>query len=75
MFGWKNQFQTGIYIFMKIHNMICPLTFAGTVWISYTLLQIMHPQYMDISDIFYLHDVIATASNEDIPKLEDVLQL
>ena len=33
------------------------------------------PQYMDLSNIFNLPDVIATASNEDIPNLEDVLQL
>ena len=33
------------------------------------------PKYMDLSDIFDLPDVITTASNKDIPKLEDVLQL
>ena len=33
------------------------------------------PQYMDLSDIFNLPDVITTASDEDIPNLEDVLQL
>ena len=33
------------------------------------------PQYMDLSDIFYFPDVITTASDEDIPNLEDVLQL
>ena len=33
------------------------------------------PQYMDLSDIFDFHDVITTASDEDIPNLEDVLQL
>ena len=66
MFGWKNQFQTGTYAFMKIHDM----TYACTAWISYTSLQIMHH-----SDIFNLHDVITTASDEDISNLEDVLQL
>ena len=29
-FGWKNQFQTGTYAFMNIHNMICALIFAHT---------------------------------------------
>ena len=33
------------------------------------------PQYMNLSDIFYLPDVITTASDEDIPNLEDILQL
>ena len=33
------------------------------------------PQYMDLSDIFYFPDVITTASDKDIPNLEDVLQL
>ena len=31
-------------------------------------------QYMDLSDIFNLSDVITTTSNEDIPNLEDILQ-
>ena len=31
------------------------------------------PQYMDLSDIFDLPDVITTASDEDIPNLENVL--
>ena len=30
---------------------------------------------MDLSDIFYFQDVIKTASDEDIPNLEDVFQL
>ena len=30
---------------------------------------------MDLSDIFDFPDVIITASNKDIPNLEDVLQL
>ena len=30
---------------------------------------------MDLSDIFDLPDVITTASNDDIPNLEDILQL
>ena len=29
---------------------------------------------MDLSDIFDLPDVITTATDEDIPNLEDVLQ-
>ena len=33
------------------------------------------PQYMDLSNIFDFQDVITTASDEDIPNLEDVLQL
>ena len=33
------------------------------------------PQYMDLSNIFDLPDVITTASDEDIPNLEDVLLL
>ena len=33
------------------------------------------PQYMDLSDIFNFLDVITTASDEDIPNQEDVLQL
>ena len=33
------------------------------------------PQYMDLGDIFDLPDVITTASDEDIPNLEDVFQL
>ena len=32
-------------------------------------------QYMDLSDILDLPDVITTASDKDIPNLEDVLQL
>ena len=30
MSGWKNQFQTGTYAFMNIHNMICVLILAHT---------------------------------------------
>ena len=33
------------------------------------------PQYMDLSNIFDCQDVITTTSDEDIPNLEDVLQL
>ena len=33
------------------------------------------PQYMDFSDIFNFQDVMTTTSDEDIPNLEDVLQL
>ena len=33
------------------------------------------PQDMDLSNIFNFPDVITTASDEDIPNLEDVLQL
>ena len=33
------------------------------------------PQYMDLSDIFDFQDVITTTSDEDIPNLEDVLQI
>ena len=33
------------------------------------------PQYMDLSDIFKFPDVIATASDEDILSLEDILKL
>ena len=33
------------------------------------------PQYMDLGDIFKFPDVITTASNEDIPSLEDILEL
>ena len=33
------------------------------------------PQYMDLSDIFDFPDMITTASNEDIPNLEDILKL
>ena len=33
------------------------------------------PQYMDLSNIFNLPDVITTASNEEIANLEDNLQL
>ena len=32
-------------------------------------------QYMDLSDIFYLPEVITTVSDEDIPNLEDILQI
>ena len=32
-------------------------------------------QYMDLSDIFKFPVVITTASNEDIPSLEDILKL
>ena len=38
----KNQFQTGTYAFMKIHNMICSHTLAHTTWICYISLWIMH---------------------------------
>ena len=33
------------------------------------------PQYMDLSDIFDFPNVMTTPSNEDIPNLEDVLEL
>ena len=33
------------------------------------------PQCMDLSDIFNFPDVMTTASNDDIPNLEDVLEL
>ena len=33
------------------------------------------PQYMDLSDIFDIQDVITTASDKDIPNLEDVLEV
>ena len=33
------------------------------------------PQYIDLSNIFDFPDVITTASDEDIPNLEDVLKL
>ena len=33
------------------------------------------PQYIDLSNIFEFQDVITTTSDEDIPNLEDVLQL
>ena len=33
------------------------------------------PHYMDLSDIFDFPDVTTTASHEDIPNLEDVLEL
>ena len=33
------------------------------------------PQYMNLSDILNFPDVITTASDEDIPNLEDFLQL
>ena len=33
------------------------------------------PQYMDLSNIFDFQDVITTACDEDIPNLENVLQL
>ena len=33
------------------------------------------PQYMDLSDSFNFEDVTTTTSDEDIPNLEDVLQL
>ena len=33
------------------------------------------PQYINLSEIFNLPDVITTASNKDIPNLEDVLQI
>ena len=33
------------------------------------------PQYMDLSNIFDLPDVKTTASNDDIPNLEDILEI
>ena len=33
------------------------------------------PQYIDLNDIFKFPDVIVTASNEDVPSLEDILRL
>ena len=43
MFGWMNQYQTGTYASMNIHNhMTCALTLAHTTLISYTSLQNMH---------------------------------
>ena len=32
-------------------------------------------QYIDLNDIFKFSDVIATARNEDVPSLEDILRL
>ena len=33
------------------------------------------PQYIDLNDIFKFHDVIASASNDDVPSLEHILRL
>ena len=33
------------------------------------------PQYIDLSNIFKFPDVMTSASNEDIPSLEDILKL
>ena len=45
---------------------------------SLILLHLTHedaPQYIDLNDIFKFPDVIATASDEDVPSLEDILGL
>ena len=63
---------------MNIHN---HMTHALTL--SHTGLNELHltpeyaltPQYMDLSDIFDFPDVMTTASDKDIPNLEDVLEL
>ena len=76
-FGWQNQFQTGTSAFMKIHNTICALTCPYPCLYSLDQLHLTLDyalQYMDLSDIFDPPDVITTASDEDIPNLEDVLQ-
>ena len=73
--GWKNQFQKGTYVFMNIHSMICVLTLAHRAWISYTSLQITHLSTGTSVTFLTSPDVITTASDEDIPNLEDVLQL
>ena len=63
---------------MNSHNhMTCALTLA------HMALDQLHPtpeytptpQYMDLSHIFDFPDVMTTASDEDIPSLEDVLRL
>ena len=55
--------------------MICAQTLvhAALDWLHLTL--DYAPQYMDLSDLCDLQDVIPTASDDDIPNLEDVLQL
>ena len=39
------------------------------------LIQEDAPQYIDLSDIFKFPDVIISASDDDVPSLEDILRL
>ena len=77
-FGWKNQFQTGTYAFRNIHQphglfpYPCPYSLDQ---LHLTQEYTVAPQYMDLSNIFNFPDVMTTASNKDIPSLEDVLEL
>ena len=72
--GWKNLFQRGICVYMKIHNMICALTHAHTFLNQLHLALEEAPQYMDLHDIFEFPDVMVSA-DDDVPSLEDILRL
>ena len=79
MFGWMNQSQTGIYASMNSHNELhglCPYP------CPYSLDQLHStpeyaptPHYVDLRNIFIFPNVMTTASNEDIPGLDDVWTL
>ena len=57
---------------MKIHNMnLCPYPCLYSLN-QLHLTQNDALQYMDLSNTFDFPDVITTASNEDIPNLEDI---
>ena len=53
---------------------LCPYPCPYTLNLLH-LTQDNAPQYIDLNDIFEFPDVIVTASDEDVPRLEDILGL
>ena len=55
---------------------LCPYPYLYNLdQLHFTPEYVKTPKYMDLSDILNFPDVITTASNEDIPNLEDALKL
>ena len=74
MSGWKNQFQRGLGIHENSQHDLCPYPCPYSLNPLH-LTQEDAPQYIDLSDIFEFPNVIVTASDEDVPSLEDILGL
>ena len=64
MFGQKNKSQTGLTLAHTFLDQLHPTPEYAPA-----------PQDMDLSNIFDFPNVMTTASNEDIPSLEDVFGL
>ena len=69
--GWKNQFQRGTCASMKIHNMIRALTSLNPLHLA----QEDALQFMELNNMFEFPDIIVSASNDDVPSMEDILRL